>query len=262
MIDRPLIVCAVLSVVAHFVLGEALSALPPRAELPRDRRIEVTVVTPPPPPEPPPLAEPPPPEPPKPEPPKPEPIVKPTPAPKPTPRATPRPTQPTPQIAAAAPAETAAPNAAVGTTDAPAQPVFGVTMESTSTGGTTTAPVGNTTVPQPGGRESGGGPAKQLAPAAAAEVTKMPLPQGACSGKYTDDARAAGIEGTVVLDLVVDETGRARDIAVVSGLDHGLTEAAIAALKACRFSPGERSGQKVPVRVRGFKIRFVMADAQ
>ncbi len=254
MIDRSLIVCAALSVAAHFALGEALSTLPPRDEPSRDRRIEITVIEPPRPVEP----EPPPP----PEPPKPEPIVKPTPAAKPTPKATPRPTQPAPQITAAAPAETAAPNAAVGTSEAPAQPVFGVTMESTSTGGTTTAPVGNTTVPQPSGKESGGGPAKQVAPVAAVEVTKMPLPQGACSGKYTDDARAAGIEGTVVLDLVVDETGRAREITVVSGLDHGLTEAAVAALKACRFSPGERSGQRVPVRVRGFKIRFVMADAQ
>jgi TonB family protein len=178
---------------------------------------------------------------------------------KPTPTPVPR-TQPAPQITAAAPAETAAPNAAVGTDAPQTQPVFGVTMESTSTGGTTTAKVGNSTAPQPGGTTSDGGPAKQLAPAAAAEVTRMPLPQGACSGKYTDDARAAGIEGTVVLDLVVDETGRAREITVVSGLDHGLTEAAVAALKACRFSPGERSGQRVPVRVRGFKIRFVMAD--
>lgn len=261
MIDRSLLVCAVLSVAAHFALGEALSTLPPRAPIERDRRIEITVVTPPPPTtlEP----EPPPPPPPAPEPPPPPPVAKPVPTTKPAP-AKPTPPLPTqPQIAAAAPAETAAPNAAVGTADAPAQPVFGVTMESTSTGGSGPAvPVGNTTTPQAGEKASGGGPAKQMAPAAAAEVTKMPLPQGACSGKYTDDARAAGIEGTVVLDLVVDESGRARDITVVSGLDHGLTEAAVAALKACRFSPGERSGQRVPVRVRGFKIRFVMADGQ
>jgi hypothetical protein len=65
-----------------------------------------------------------------------------------------------------------------------------------------------------------------------------------------------------VLDLIVDEHGRARDIAVVDGLPHGLTEAAIAALAACRFSPGERDGQPVAVRIRGFKIRFVLQDAQ
>ena len=259
MIDRSLIVCAVLSVAAHYALGEALGTLPPRVDVERDRRIEFTVVTPPPAPEPPP---PPPPPPPEPEPVKPpEPVTKPVPA-KVAPKPLPKPAPAQPRIAAAAPAETAAPNAAVGTTDAPAQPVFGVTMESTSTGGGPAVKVGNTTTPQPSGDASAGGPAKQMAPAAAAEVTKMPLPQGACSGKYTDEARAAGIEGVVVLDLVVDENGRAREISVASGLSHGLTEAAVAALKACRFSPGERSGQRVPVKIRGFKIRFVMADAQ
>ena len=39
-------------------------------------------------------------------------------------------------------------------------------------------------------------------------------------------------------------------------------EAAVAALRACSFSPGERAGQPVAVRVRGFKIRFVLADAR
>ena len=42
----------------------------------------------------------------------------------------------------------------------------------------------------------------------------------------------------------------------------GLTEAAVAALQACRFSPGEKDGKPVPVRVRGFKIRFVLQEAE
>ena len=89
----------------------------------------------------------------------------------------------------------------------------------------------------------------------------MPLPQGRCAGKYTEEAKQAALEGTVVLDLVVGENGRARDIQIVSGLPHGLTQAAVAALKECRFSPGEKDGVPVPVRVRGFKIRFLMQDA-
>jgi protein TonB len=92
------------------------------------------------------------------------------------------------------------------------------------------------------------------------ELTTMPLPQGRCVGKYTDEAKRAAIEGTVILDLIVSETGRVRDIRVVSGLGHGLTEAAIAALKECHFSPGEKDGQPVPVRVRGFKIRFMLEN--
>ena len=57
---------------------------------------------------------------------------------------------------------------------------------------------------------------------------------------------------------VVGADGRATNIKVVSGLGHGLNEAAVAALKACRFTPGERSGVPVPVRIREFKIRFFL----
>lgn len=64
----------------------------------------------------------------------------------------------------------------------------------------------------------------------------------------------------MILNLIVSETGRVRDIQVVSGLGHGLTEAAITALKQCRFSPGEKDGTPVPVRVRGFKIRFLLQN--
>jgi TonB family protein len=141
--------------------------------------------------------------------------------------------------------------------------VFGVTMESTSQGGTMSAPVGNTTRAEPAKTATPQAETKPLAaPVAAYEVTRMPMPQGRCSGKYTDEARAAAIEGTVVLDLVVDETGRVRDITVAQGLGGGLTEAALAALKGCRFTPGEKDGKPVPVRVRGFKIRFMLDENQ
>ena len=87
----------------------------------------------------------------------------------------------------------------------------------------------------------------------------MPLPIGRCSGEYTEAARRAGVEGTVVLDLVIAEDGSVRELAVVQRVGHGLTEAAVAAVRRCRFSPGERDGKPVPVRVRGFKIRFFRA---
>jgi TonB family protein len=148
------------------------------------------------------------------------------------------------------------------TADTTTTPVFGVTMESTSQAGHGPAmPVGNTVHPAPAGTT--GGPVKPLAaPVAAVEVTRMPLPQGRCAGKYTDEALAAAVEGVVVVDLIVDEHGRARDVAVVEGLPHGLTRAAVAAVMECPFIPGEKDGRPVPVRVRGFKIRFVLPDSR
>lgn len=244
MIDRRLIVCAVGSFLGHTLIARALEELPPRPTFVRPPRIEVRVVTPPPPP-PAPL----------------EPQVE-TQAPiekvvREKPR--PRPKPPTPQPAAETDVEVQSSPIPAAATDTTARPKFGVTMESTSQAGRTSAPVGNSGRPTDEG-PAGAGPVKPLAAVAAHEVTQMPLPQGRCAGKYTDAARAAALEGVVILDLVVDETGRAREITVVQGLGHGLTEAAIAALRACRFTPGERDGTPVPVRVRGFKIRFQLQE--
>ncbi|MDB4983687.1 MAG: tonB, partial [Myxococcales bacterium] len=150
--------------------------------------------------------------------------------------------------------------------DTPGTPVFGVSMESTSqAGGGPSMPIGNPTGPKAG--HAGGAPEERdhgagSAPVPAYEVTKMPLPVGRCAGKYTDDAKQAAVEGTVVLDLVVGADGVVREVHVVSGLPHGLTEAAIAAAKACRFSPGQKGDAAVPVRIREFKIRFFLDSAE
>ena len=249
-LDRQLMICAIASVAGHFAFAWGLDALPRRDDKPPPRIVQVHVIEPvkPPPPEPEP-------EPVKPEPPKPEPA-------KPLVHERPRPHEPTAVAHDKPPVDTPPVDHPPATTDTTTTPVFGVNMESTSQAGTGPAmPVGNTTHPAPAATP--GAQVKALAPpVAAVEVTRMPLPQGRCAGKYTAEAHAAAIEGVVVLDLIVDEHGRARDITVVAGLSHGLTEAAIAALTACTFSPGERNGQAVPVRVRGFKIRFLMQDGQ
>jgi TonB family protein len=246
-VDRQLAICAIASVAGHFAFARGLDYLPPHDDKALPQIVQVHVIAPP-------IPEPPP-EPVKPEEPKPE-------QPKPQVHERPRPHEAKAVARDTPPVDTPPVDHPPTTTDTTTTPVFGVTMESTSQAGTGPAmPIGNTTHPAPSGTP--GAPVKPLAqPVAAVEVTKMPLPQGRCAGKYTEEARAAAIEGVVVLDLIVDEHGRTRDITVVSGLSHGLTEAAIAALTACTFTPGERDGQAVPVRVRGFKIRFLMQEGQ
>ncbi len=240
--------CAALSIAGHLGLAGLLDELPAREVRAPPRPIEVRVVEPPPP--------------------APEPEPEPPPAPPPPPQPPPvsPPVHERPRVRPAPPvARSEAPVDAPPTDRAPAPadttptPVFGVTMSSVSQASRGPAvPVGNTTRPAPGGPAE----ARPLpAPAAAYEVTKLPVPQGRCTGAYTEAARAAAVEGVVILDLIVDETGRTRDLRVVQGLGHGLTEAAIAALEQCRFTPGEQGGVPVPVRVRGFKIRFLLDDA-
>ncbi len=251
--DSKLAICAGVSFVAHYALALGLEQLPKRVEVPPPEKITVTVIEPP---KEPVKEEPPPPPPPEPD---------PTPPPKPVPTAT-KPVASPPRVAhtptvAPVVSDTPASEHAVQTSGTD-EPVYGVTMESTSQQGGPSVAVGNTLSPAaPSGAPR---PAK---PAGAAvvpqfEATKLPLPQGRCFGTYTEEAKTAGTEGTVVLDLTVDETGHARDVTVTQGLEHGLSAAAVAALRACKFSPGEKDGKPAAVRIRGFKITFQLADAR
>ncbi|MBM4343683.1 MAG: TonB family protein [Deltaproteobacteria bacterium] len=242
------------SVVGHGALAlylQGLPELPPHAD--RDT-VQIQVVAPPPPPEP------------EPEPPKPEPEPKPAQAEVheiaqvPPPTYKPRATRPPPdKVPPKQPPPTERPATSGDTTD---EPVFGVSMESTAPGASgPSVPVGNTLQTKDPGPPTLPAKVKPLAaPVAVAEVTRMPAVKGRCEGKYTDAAREAGVEGTVVIDLVIDEQGHATQISIVKGLGHGLNEAAIAAVQQCRFEPGEKAGRPVAVRLLAFKVRFFLDD--
>ena len=60
---------------------------------------------------------------------------------------------------------------------------------------------------------------------------------------YSDDARKAQLQGTVVLRIEVDERGLARDLRVVRPLGLGLDERAMDAVKQWRFRPAFRNGK-------------------
>ncbi len=68
--------------------------------------------------------------------------------------------------------------------------------------------------------------------------------------KYTDDALAQKIQGTVVLQVVVKSDGRPGTIVVLRSLDPGgLDDAAVAAAREWRFEPGRLAGTPVDVLV-------------
>lgn len=64
---------------------------------------------------------------------------------------------------------------------------------------------------------------------------------------YTQEARDAKIQGTVVLKLEIDEAGKAENIRVTRSLDEGLDAKAIEAVSQWQFEPGRLHGE--PVRV-------------
>lgn len=76
--------------------------------------------------------------------------------------------------------------------------------------------------------------------------------------EYTAEGRNLKLEGDVVLDVVFLSNGTMKVNRVISGLGHGLDEAAVRAAERIRFKPAKREGQPVdfPARVR---IEFRLA---
>lgn len=66
---------------------------------------------------------------------------------------------------------------------------------------------------------------------------------------YSDEARKAKYQGTLVAWLVVDPTGKPRDLQVQIPLGFGLDEKAIAAISTWRFDPAKKDGNPVAVQI-------------
>jgi TonB family protein len=66
---------------------------------------------------------------------------------------------------------------------------------------------------------------------------------------YTDPAREAKFNGSVILQLTVSEQGRTIDARVVKGLPYGLNESAIKSVRDWQFKPATRDGQPVTCMV-------------
>ena len=66
---------------------------------------------------------------------------------------------------------------------------------------------------------------------------------------YSEEARKAKYQGTVVLWIVVDSRGNVTDARVAKPLGLGLDEKAVETVKTWRFKPALRNGTPVPVRV-------------
>ena len=99
-------------------------------------------------------------------------------------------------------------------------------------------------------------PKKKLAAGGPADTTPdildKPRPE------YTAEGRSLRVEGDVVIDLVFLANGSIQINRVVSGLGHGLDEAAVRAAQQIKFKPAKRESQPVdfPARVR---IEFRLA---
>ena len=67
--------------------------------------------------------------------------------------------------------------------------------------------------------------------------------------EFSEEARKAKYQGTVVLWVIVGTDGRTHDLRVVRSLGLGLDEKAIEAIRQWRFEPGRKDGMAVAVQV-------------
>ncbi|HLV85617.1 MAG TPA: TonB family protein [Candidatus Sulfotelmatobacter sp.] len=111
-----------------------------------------------------------------------------------------------------------------------------VQQSSSSNRGTVrTAGFGSADVPAPPTVAHAAAPT--VAKVVPAEILSKPSPI------YTEEARAAKIEGEVLLEVVFEASGKLHVVKVVRGLGHGLDDAAVRAAEQIRFKPALKDGQ-------------------
>lgn len=81
-------------------------------------------------------------------------------------------------------------------------------------------------------------------------VTAMPVLLSYFKPEYTTEAKTAGIEGVVVIEMIIDDQGVVRDAKIIRGLGFGLDERTLEAAKKAKFKPGRVGEKAVAVKFR------------
>jgi periplasmic protein TonB len=82
-----------------------------------------------------------------------------------------------------------------------------------------------------------------------------PVPIFKVEPEYSEEARKAKFQGTVVLSIIIDEHGMPTNFHVVRPLGLGLDEKAVEAVQKWRFLPGKKDGHPVAV-IASVEVNF------
>ena len=111
------------------------------------------------------------------------------------------------------------------------------------------------------GAQADAGPPADAAPAPGEPAVKLPALKHFVPAVYPPDAEAAGIVGSVMLSIVIDETGKVGEVKVLDPGPHpGFAPAAVAAVKQFGFSPAEIAGKPAAVEI-SYRYEFVLKRA-
>ncbi|WP_141276527.1 energy transducer TonB [Myxococcus sp. CA005] len=131
--------------------------------------------------------------------------------------------------------------------------VVGMTMSSTTSAGSFAAPVGNTAY----GRTGPTAKAPQEVKAYSApkyapiyQVDSEPTVASEVKIPYPEEARRAGVEGTVTLSITIDHEGKVVAVKILKGPGYGLNEAARDAIRRFRFKPAIKGGEPVSTEMK------------
>src|SRR4051812_42794409 len=87
-------------------------------------------------------------------------------------------------------------------------------------------------------------------------LTQAPVLKRQVEAQYPPEALAQQLEGTVVMNIDISETGAVTDIQVTQPAGHGFDEAAVAAVRQFEFEPAQVDNVPAPVRIE-YAYQFV-----
>jgi protein TonB len=88
-------------------------------------------------------------------------------------------------------------------------------------------------------------------------VTSMPELKSDVRIPYPPESRKRGIQGAVIMNLLIDESGKVRETTLVEGPHPELNTAAMEAAKGFQFTPAMIQKKPVAVRIR-YIYRFIL----
>jgi TonB family protein len=153
------------------------------------------------------------------------------------------------------------PGAKVQQTDVPVHQVFGISPKAVTSEEGETVKAGNTVAKTPDREVLKPGDPDVLPalpdPVDEYLVTSMPELRSDVRISYPPASKKKGIQGAVVMDLLIDALGTVRETTLVEGPDPELNSAALTASKGFQFTPALIKNKPVAVRIR-YVYRFVL----
>ena len=136
--------------------------------------------------------------------------------------------------------------------------VFGISPRSVTSEQGVNVKAGNTVAKAPDEEQLKPGDADLLpVPSEDYLVTSMPVLKAEVRVPYPPVSRKQGIQGAVIMDLLIDESGKVRDVTLIEGPHTELNAAAMAAARDFQFTPAMIQQKPVAVRIR-YTYRFVL----